>query len=468
MEKFKQKPLIFIIFFIGVFIRIFGYASSAIRYDEAISLQRATTPFIQYLLDQQLYSNLILWELILRLVAKISQSLWIIRLPSVIFGILTLCLVWKIISRLGFTNIQIMFTLIVVSLSPGIIWTSVDARPYGLLITLYLLSIVFIQEKKWLGLFATSALTLYTHAIGPCFGLGALIYALVNYPKKWKRILIIGAAVLLTWLPWFLLYFNIKPAPNFIYTFWLDPLTTERFLINFYQAYFIREVNWLILLIFLVTIILSIAIALVNSFRQPKHTFLIFFIPFLIILFESIFWKNTLFWRTILPFIIPFVIFLGQLLTFRPKKYLEWAVFFLWVILSLVGFLGWNPITRGGEVDKAANYIRSNWEEGDILYYATATVALPFDYYLDVNPKFLMDGISNVNLTPPTIHGFQFESLEEIPFHRAWVIYPRDRNLPLEQANRLASYIKTGELIALLKIFETSDIMVYLIPSINK
>ena len=467
MKNLKLLPFIIIIFF-GVFIRVYGYGSSAIRYDEAVSLNRATTPFIQYLIDQQIFSNLILWELILRLVAKISQSLWIIRIPSVIFGILALYLVWKIITNLGFSNVQIIFTMIIVALCPGIIWMAADARPYGLLITLYLLSILYIQEKKWLGLFATSSLTLYTHAIGPCFGLGALVFALVKYPKNWKRILAIGAGVVLTWLPWFLLYINIKPAPNFIYSFWLDPLTIDRFLTNLYLAYFVRDLNWLIILVFLLTIILTIVLAVVNTVRQPKDTFLIFFIPFSIILFESIFFRNTLFWRTLLPFIIPFAIFIGQSLIFKLEKYLEWTAFLLWVTLSIVGILGWNPTNRGGEVDTAADYIRNNWQEGDILYYATATVALPFDYYLSEKPKYILDGQSNVNLTPPTLYGYKFKSLQEIAFNRAWVIYPNDRILPQDQANRLISYIKPGEFISKLNIFESADILIYLIPSLKE
>ena len=149
-------------------------------------------------------------------------------------------------------------------------------------------------------------------------------------------------------------------------------------------AYFARLVSYPIIIVFLVTIVLSIILAVKSSKRQTIKYSMIFLAPFLIIFFESIFWENTLFYRTLITLIIPFALSLGSIITLDRKNLLAWVVAGLWTVTAIIGVIGWNPRLRGGDVDKAARIIKANWQEGDVIYYGTGTVALPFDYYLEI------------------------------------------------------------------------------------
>jgi hypothetical protein len=453
-----------VIFVLGAMVRIIGYPSSAIRYDEAISLYRATIPFTQYLADLQRYSSLFLWELIIRVISALGTSLWILRLPSVLIGVLSLLIVRKLMRLLTFSTTQQSIIAIVISFCPGLIWISQDGRAYGLLIFLFLLSTSFILEHKWLGFFAVNGLLIYTHIIGPAYAAGSFALAIAIHPREWKRLIAIGVAVIATWIPWGMLYLNLKETPLFINTFWLGQLSFDTFFRQLILAFFVRRVNYFALLLFSITIFFSLILLIINSIKKPNKVHLIFCVPFLVIFLESIFWENTLFYRTQISLIIPFMISLGSIFIIGRRSIHIWIIMVLWVVLAGVGIIGWNPRLRGGDVDKTASLIRNNWQEGDVLYYATGTAAMPFDYYLNDKPEYILNGIANSNLTPPTLdRKFEFIPLEKIAYKRAWVIFPLDTFIPPDQMKRMEEYVRTGVLINRIQVFEVPDLLVYLV-----
>ncbi len=443
--------------------RIVSYTTSAIRYDESISLFRAQTPFIQYLIDFQKYSSLILWELILRLFTMFGSNLWIIRLPSLIIGVITLWLLWKISKCINLSQPSRIIIFSICSFTPGLLWISQDARAYGLLVCLYLLLIFFVIKEKWAGYFAVCGLLMYTHVIGPAFAVGGFCFAIANYPKSWKKVLSISGLALIVWIPWFILFLRIQQVNGFTYEFWLEKINIQGVLRNIELAFFVRNVENFVSTIFFLTLGITTPFLLFKSFKHPQKEMLFFNIPFLVILLESIFWKNTLFYRTMITLIIPYSIWLGSVLSKINGRILRRLIYVSWLLLTVIGFVGWDPASRGGKLDKTAQYINNEWEKGDILYYATATVALPFDYYLPEKPNYIINGLANANLTPPTLHGFLFEALEDIPYTRAWVIFPMDTFIPPNQMKRIEDYVKNGELIDRIQVFEVPDILVYLV-----
>ncbi len=451
------------ILLIGVVMRIWGYTSSAIRYDEALSLYRATIPFSQFLDDHQYYSSLFLWELILRLIVFDNHSLWLLRLPSLLLGIGSLLLAYKLMKVMRFNSYQKTISMALIALSPGLIWVSQDARAYGLLIFLYILAIYFVELNKPAGLIAISGLTAYTHAIGPAFGISALIYYLVKYPKEYKRFLVMVAIVLASWIPWYWLFFSIQPTPGYVSTFWLGRFTFGEFIQHVYKSFYLQNPSTITFTLFMLAtagIFLSFTyVAVKNKIKES----IIFFLPLGVILTESIAWQNVFFYRTGLTLLIPFMLCIGMTSfrsKFNPREFLA-ILFCSYILLSSV--VGWNPSTKGGAIDQAAKYIAQNWEEGDILYYGTATVGLPFHYYLKGKPEYIINGITNENLTPPTVDIFESASLDRISSKRTWLIYPDDIFLPAVQKKILADAASKGNLLFRIKIFEIPDIYVVLI-----
>ena len=79
----------------------------------------------------------------------------------------------------------------------------------------YLLAILLIFERKWLGLVAVCGLFIYTHIIGPAFAVAGFIIAIVTYPKEWKKFILLGFTVVITCILWvfqnieYSIYFSI-------------------------------------------------------------------------------------------------------------------------------------------------------------------------------------------------------------------------------------------------------------------
>lgn len=465
MIKYLKSNSPVIIMILGVIVRVVGYTTSAIRYDEAISLYRASIPLSQFLSDHQRYGSLILWELILRCFVSLGNSLWIIRLPSLLLSCASLLISLIIMKELGFTNFQKSIPAMIIAFTPGLIWIAQDARPYGLIITLYLISILFAIQGKWTGLLGATGLLMFAHSISPAFAASALLFALIRHPIQWKRIVLIGFVILASFIPWYVLLLKIQPTPGFTNLFWLENLTFSEFIGSLILAVAVQPISFFKIIFVLTIIFTAFITAVLVTIRNRLTVSLLFFSPIIIMLVVSLGYKNVIFFRTIIPLIVPFAIWYGNTLQFEPGKLQSKIVASVWIILLLGGMAGWNPADRGGNVDEVAATITSQWENGDILYYSTATVALPFNYYLPEKPAYLQNGPTRSSLTPPTLKKFPFSPLEKIEYKRAWVVFPMDPFMPHEQMKRIQKYSSQGEKIAEIKVFSNPDILVYLVEN---
>ena len=61
------------------------------------------------------------------------------------------------------------------------------------------------------------------------------------------------------------------------------------------RFFFVRKINYFTLTLFIVVFIYTIILFFVTSIKKPNKYLLIFFTPALILIFESIFYENTLF-----------------------------------------------------------------------------------------------------------------------------------------------------------------------------
>ena len=97
----------------------------------------------------------------------------VLRLPSLIFGLISIALFYLILSNWFDKRISIVGTIII-TISPFHVWYSQEARPYSLLLCLSLLSIWLFQRliknksNIWLSLafVISTAWTFYCHTVG--------------------------------------------------------------------------------------------------------------------------------------------------------------------------------------------------------------------------------------------------------------------------------------------------------------
>jgi hypothetical protein len=200
MRKHLDKLPAFILA-IGAILRIAGTGASAIWFDESVMVYRSHLPFLRLWAEHSDSSGDLLLEIILRPLLALSQSVWILRLPSMLAALASLWLVWKLMRRLNFTLRQQVVTASFAAFLPGLIWVAQDARSYSVLGLLFLGALWFAIQGNWLGLLAACGLTVYAHNVGPIFAIAALMIAWYLHPAQRRNILAVALVAAYAWIP---------------------------------------------------------------------------------------------------------------------------------------------------------------------------------------------------------------------------------------------------------------------------
>jgi 4-amino-4-deoxy-L-arabinose transferase-like glycosyltransferase len=143
---------------------------------------------------------------------RFGQSALIIRFPSLVFGLLSLCLIYRIGNELFGSKVGVLACALA-AIAPFHIWYSQEARMYSLLCLLSLLSIYFFikacKDEKWLhwiGFGLCTGVSLYAHNLA--FLVPLTLDLLVLLYRRWNligRLLLAHGVSLLVFLPWLLL-----------------------------------------------------------------------------------------------------------------------------------------------------------------------------------------------------------------------------------------------------------------------
>ncbi len=143
---------------------------------------------------------------------SLGQNPFVVRFPSVIFGLLTICLVFRLGQELFSTQAGLIAASLT-AVSPFHIWYSQEARMYSLLCLATLLSIYFFvrgwkQERwvYWLAFSIFTALSLYAHNLAFLVLLTLDLFVVLQ--RRWRLLrplLLSHIAIALLFLPWLLL-----------------------------------------------------------------------------------------------------------------------------------------------------------------------------------------------------------------------------------------------------------------------
>ena len=347
----------------GAIWRIAGTGSAALWYDEAITLYRATrVPFFELFTNHTDASGDLLLELLERPLMLINHSVWLLRLPSLLAGLAALWLAWKIMQEMQFTPRQQAFGALFAAFLPGLLWIGQDARSYGLLAAL-----------AWI-----PALIQINQVSNSLFGI---------------------------FQPW---AFTLTPSwltKSLIQAIW----TTRSSVFNM--------VAFLLLLASLGLLYNS------KAWKCRNALLLAWLVPICVLVFMSLFFFNIVLYRTLMPMLFPFCLFLAWEFGQDHASPYRLVLAALWTGMLLMGLVLWHPADRGGYLDRAAAFIRSQWQPGDVLVYETQTAARPFLYYLDLphyswpylaDPLMAERGIPNTDTADPT------------SARRLWLVEPED------------------------------------------
>jgi mannosyltransferase len=154
----------------------------------------------------------LLYYFFLHIWMHIGQSPVIVRFPSVVFGLLSICFVF-LIARELFDQQVALLAAALAAISPFHIWYSQETRMYSLLCVASLLSIYLFAKayKKgrwlyWIGFGLSTGVSLYAHNLAFLILFAVDLFVLLR--RRWNllgRLAVAHLVSLLVFLPWLLL-----------------------------------------------------------------------------------------------------------------------------------------------------------------------------------------------------------------------------------------------------------------------
>lgn len=204
--------MIFIIFSIGIILRILSMGSHDFWFDEAITYHFARLPIPDLLKAVSGDNNPPAYYLLMHLVQKISTNEIFLRFPSLIANLLTIFLMYKLFKNKFGKNVA-LFAAGLFSVSPLSIYIATEARMHSLaalfvlLLTSAYLSVINKPKLKETGTFiAISILALYTqYYIALLFVPMTLILIFQKHELTLKKWLFLTTFCFLTLVPWLIL-----------------------------------------------------------------------------------------------------------------------------------------------------------------------------------------------------------------------------------------------------------------------
>jgi uncharacterized membrane protein len=214
MTKRKGDILLWLILALGTALRLFHLGSQSFWWDEvysaSLSAQKLETVISRFGQTPAFYHILLhLWQ-------YLGQSDGTIRLLSVLFGVITLWIVYRL-GREFLNRTQGLMCAFLIAISPFHVWYSQEARMYSLLILLCTLATLFFvrflkRSHGWPGLWwaLTTALGLYTHYYALFVLAFQLLYMMIfwrRYRELWPRVFWALATIMLLIVPILLIFF---------------------------------------------------------------------------------------------------------------------------------------------------------------------------------------------------------------------------------------------------------------------
>lgn len=402
------------IFSLGAFLRTYHIGTESFWFDEAhLLLESQKNIRVLFGVDiEGIHPPL--YRLLIHFWMNMGRSEIILRIPSLIFSMVSGIFIYKI-SKLMFNRIIALYSLFLFSISPFQIYYAQEVKMYSLLLLLSLGSAYFflriLKEGKfiaWVSYIFFTILSIFTHYFG-FFNIFIQNCFLLSYRERYRNFklkwLIGQLIILLLFSPW-LVNFVIHFARVKSY-FWIQPVQLKDLLLtfkNFVLGYYTANFNVSIVLIFIFILFLiginSIFQDKVNQEsnylsgnRKLSLLFLLnyLFSPLLFAFLFSKFFKPIYLDRSLI-ISSPFLYIILALGIERIKKNIIISSLAILMIItaSAVALRNYynnnNFSSSPGVVIKkplkqVLNYIISKYEQEDIILLAHPSLLPSFEYY---------------------------------------------------------------------------------------
>ena len=419
----RYTLVILAIFVVGLALRLYALGSESLWWDEVYAISRMAHPGpLEIIRLSSTDNNPPLFYLLLHYWMPLAgDSAFSVRLPSAIAGALTVLVMYRI-GTLLFDRSAGLLAALVLALSAYHLRYAQEARAYGLMVFLTLLSFYFFvrlikdggSRYTSIGYVICTALLMYTHFYGVFFVAAQIIYVLVSR-ENLRRWIVLGVALLLLYVPWVVLLAITVLSPEGAWrsgTTWIpDPTLLD--VTQIFQAY-----SGSVPLTTLYALLAGYG--LFNMIRGDRSaTYLLLpwlLVPIAVPILVSHFYRPMLADRFTIAASPAFYLLITQgfaglkRLAPRERRYAQALLVGVVTALSLASITGYySAVTKQPWKDVAA-YVDENARAGDVVIFYWAGGLLPFDYYserpnIEREPFVVSDNASIWKTTSTAVRG---------------------------------------------------------------
>jgi len=412
----KKRSLgLFAIVFIGFLLRTYKLGAYSLWFDEAatiINSQHLKTMLGEigktFTYPSPLYSIFIFfWQ-------RLGTTEVILRYPSVIFGTLAIVMIYFTGKELFNKKIGLTAAFLL-SVSPFNIYYSREVKGYAMLSFFVLLAIYFLikairdnKTKFWIGYCVCMAVNIYLHYVSIFILATTGLYFLIfigTHKSRWKKWLITNAALLILLIPWIINMILLLQAraSNSAQPWMPGWLRDFSFALYFYTLKnFSAGYNAPLTISILISFLFAAFsfIGLLNP-KKLKPIMLVCFSSFLTMLllyyfskFIPIYSDRYLIFASTFYYLLVAKGFYSAQIN-KPSKSLLVVFFLCLTIITLSsyykdafasGFDTCVSVVKKKDYRGAADQIKDNFREGDMIFHTHRSSALPFVYYLELYP----------------------------------------------------------------------------------
>ncbi|MHC9544643.1 MAG: glycosyltransferase family 39 protein [Vulcanimicrobiota bacterium] len=403
----------FLLLSIGAFLRFYRLGWHSIWADEGGSILVAGMnihSMFSFIIHQDAHPPL--FFLILHGVLALGRSEFLLRVPSALFGILSLALTYGIARRL-FNTVTARIALFLMAFSAAQIYITQEIRMYPYYISLSLLSTYLflrtVEKPSWpaAALYCLSMImTLYTHYMAVIVLLchGAALLVIFREKEIFRKSLAAQVVAFITFLPWIsAILIQQKAATTPPFPFHLSSCIHAFF--AFFSGFtFVinqRSPEYYLVLLFSLVIPVVMALSIPGGWKgmEKKNRVGILFVlislllPMAVLALASLFKIKHLFAIKYITFTIPFYyILLAFLSQTAEKRIFVYILPVVFLFINVVALHNWYfiPEFQKQRWKEAITWVRSERQSGDAFLIQDFLQVNCLEYYLGGKEEIFM------------------------------------------------------------------------------
>jgi len=481
-SRITKKEISKILIIFGIWMRGSGLAAAPLWYDEAFSIQMARLSFIQLIQATWLDFSPALQYLIIKPWIYFNNP-WMARIPSLLASILGLAVIWEMMDDWEVTDNQRLW-ISALTLLPGFYWMAQDARVYAMIGLLYMISFWLLMGGQYKWAAVIMGMMIWGHLVGFILVVSLVV---VNLIRDWmlqgmldiriifkstaRKTIGSGLAAIGIGIPAML---PILMSPV-VTEYKLNPINLAQILDSIHAAIFVEilPAGWINItagILILIYIALAGLITLTALYhwgiilkdKESKYIIeddivitngLLVVVPIILMIIISATVKPILFYRPLQILLLPFILWIGSataMQEYKPQKLILPIALAAAIILAQIS---WSPRAKGSNLDHYADLI--NQDPGPVMY-ATGSVALPFDLYVD-QPGWIAAYQEDNSLGSDELLALFGYKQRDPGAWADWIIWPQNELLSPELVEDLEILTAEMDLVGVVEYWQIGD-----------